>query len=479
MFTNSYNYSNDNQYGNNNYSDKNKEKKNNEKILRHIYYEIDSTYRNRNLYPQQGFFGVRVGNMNRFLSGINATDPIIDSYGIVTFVGDSVTTAGTFTGGTPLNPILDNTASSIDGFYIGAFLTNTTTSQSEIITDYEGYTRRVTLSSPFGIPFSVTDSYSITDISDNQNIFLQDGPLILNSFSGLYLYDQNIDESRLISSYNAEIKLITLTTAFSGAWNINNTYKIIKSLPTSVGLLPGAVLATSCQLAATEPIITGYYKGYYIYFTSGPLVGVLPLLITAYDGPTQTVTFTPSVTPTGFFPITYEILAFSRNNETPLNSNSQLDPYSFYEIKLLDLVVPNCPLIVNMFDANNTTSGCITDFPYVYVGIDNQGNSRHNSVINSNNPNSPNAVFRCIIDDISQFADSSFVKLKCYMKHILRINLNEDLIFRVLLPSGMVFQTLEKDTTSPLPPNPQLQISAAFQIKEYLTKDEAGQKKTK
>ena len=51
------------------------------------------------------------------------------------------------------------------------------------------------------------------------------------------------------------------------------------------------------------------------------------------------------------------------------------------------------------------------------------------------------------------------------MVQTLKFKPNDNFKFGVYLPNGDPFKTIEEDTTSPLKPNPLVQISAVFSLK--------------
>jgi hypothetical protein len=87
--------------------------------------------------------------------------------------------------------------------------------------------------------------------------------------------------------------------------------------------------------------------------------------------------------------------------------------------------------------------------------------------IYSNNPNATSMVFRVPIYDVQNPTNSSFVKLDGDgMTQTLKFKPNDSIFFSVHLSNGELFKTLESETYSPLSPNPEIQISAAFSFKK-------------
>ena len=129
-----------------------------------------------------------------------------------------------------------------------------------------------------------------------------------------------------------------------------------------------------------------------------------------------------------------------------------------YEIELISITLPNLPL-------DNTIGGLVAFYPYFYVELSNvNAPSRGNKgIIYSNNPNANRALFRVSVNDTNTPLRSSFIKLNGDgAKQTVKFRPNDDLHFRVSIFNGTTFQTLQKDTSPPLPPDFFVQISMNF-----------------
>jgi len=161
----------------------------------------------------------------------------------------------------------------------------------------------------------------------------------------------------------------------------------------------------------------------------------------------------------------YEIECFTRDNAYPLTySGSEVSStqMSCYEIKLLKLVIPNGTL-------DTGTGGRIAFFPFVYIQLQNvsAAGAGLQNIIYSNNPNARKMLFRATVDDIQNPETVPFVKLRGDgMTQTIKFKPNDVLRFGVYLPNGEVFELAERDRTSPTPPNPLVQLSAAFGIRK-------------
>ena len=162
-----------------------------------------------------------------------------------------------------------------------------------------------------------------------------------------------------------------------------------------------------------------------------------------------------------------QIMTFNRDNEQPLNytgSTVSQNQMVCYEIELISLILPNLPL-------DNEIGGLIAFYPYLYVELSNKtapsGGSK--GVMYSNNPNANRALFRVAIDDTPTPVISKFIKVDGDgAVQTVKFKPNDNLYIRVFLQNGALFETQQRDTPSPMQPDPFVQISAEFSIKRLV-----------
>lgn len=425
-----------------------------EKVSSNKYIEINSAYRNRNDYPNPAEFLIEVGNPGQGTDAFNSSDVILDSYPIEFITYDDPIHSGNFDGGTNTRVKLDSGASTTDNAYNGARIENTRTGEQTFIQSYNGFSQTALLYFPFSEDWLPNDAFEIQNISDQSHIYDPNGKNIDGYNVGNLIYSVDHDEFRTIIAYDAVTQTYTLDSALTNILANNDTFEVRKSRYISRDTST-ALTATTITLAASEPSTNNIYRGQYIRFVSGTLENEVRL-ITAYDGTTKIATFTPSVVPVGT--PDYEILQFSRDNVGYIDYyGSGNKQQGLYEIELLDLVLPNVTL-------DNDVGGRIAFYPYVYVELTNISQGTNN-IISSNNPNSSLAVFRCPIVDTNSPLISTFIKIDSnFMRQVINFNPMQDLKFRVFLPDGTLFKTVESDNVSPLPPNDAIQISALFRF---------------
>jgi hypothetical protein len=89
------------------------------------------------------------------------------------------------------------------------------------------------------------------------------------------------------------------------------------------------------------------------------------------------------------------------------------------------------------------------------------------NVIYSNNPFSINSTFVCSISDVNDPTRTKFIKINSDGAiQIIKFTPADNLRFRILLPSGEPFITLQKDYLPPSIPNPTIQISMMLEFKK-------------
>lgn len=438
-----------------------------ELISQKKFIELNSAYRNRNVYPNPAEFKVNVGNSGQKDSGITALDPLSKGQPILSFQGQSAEVTGLTMEGTPGAPRI-STLNETDDFYDGLLLVDTTTSESSIITGWNNRTKIFTLETPFSDSWTSGDGAEIIDPSTNSEIYVSSDPSFLeDTFVGQYLYDLTIDEYRLIIDYDPLIKVLTLESAFGGTWAIDDYYEIVSQQAIVIGdtgPFPTDITPTTVTLDANASSENNIYVGQFIRLTNittpPPTTESFGTrLITAYDGSTKTVTFTPSIDTSSLVAaqqLRYQILQYTSDNASFLNyrSGKKQTQRSLYRITLDNLVLPNQTL-------DNQFGGTTAFYPYVYLVFSNDSIGT-NSLLNSNNPNSSAAVFRCPITDIANPNLSTFIKIRSTMQNTIRFNPEEDLRFQVFLPNGTVFKTVIEDNLPPERVKPGIQISCTI-----------------
>lgn len=422
------------------------------------FIDIDSSYRNREQYPLPCDYVVKATTTNHCdeINGVTALDPVLDGFPIAIFQGNVITTTGTFAGGTPREPILDP---SYTVMCRGALLVDSTISESSYILTYSTDTQLANLGlNSFSPSFNTTDSYSITDVSTASKIYFSGGSILDNAYVGYYLFDMTIGEHRHITGYDGQTCFITIDTPFSGAWDINDRYEIRKSPNVFYSFITNEITKSTIQIlgAPTNELVGKYVR---ITEVSSPLYNMVRRIVD-YDPVSGNATITPyypyTLVPI-LTPTAYEVLYFSYDNCYFVNmiSNCRLDK-GLYEIELRSIILPNVTVLTGY-------GGRLVSYPYIYLEFGNLSGSTNNILV-SNNPHSSRAIFKIPIYDIQPRVNSNFLKIdRTNMPQLIQFNPYEDYFVRIRMPNGELFIT-EPDNFSPLPPNPDLQISITLMV---------------
>ncbi len=360
------------------------------------YLDIDSTYRNRNNYPNPCDFVIPINYPGRGSTASTVIDPVIGG--------------APYTGSETEKP--------------GQLVTQTSVNATEITLDASEPT---------------IDNYYVNSI-------LQIG----NNF-------------RTITAYTGAIQTATVSPAFPATPAPGTVYYTRLAQPLFYGTVNTAVVpstTTSFALDNTASTVNGVYVNSYIVFITGPNSGEYSL-ITSYTGATRALTLQTALTSAPANGSLVEIDALTDDNAQTLRiatnvlgSGSQV---SYYEIELLWLSFPN-----QIF--NVSYGGLLSDYPYCYVSLFNEGSPLATQVLYSNNPHSTDVLYKVPVNQY--FGSTQFLTLKdSKTKQVIQFHPDQDIRFIVTLPDGNVAQFAESDTMSPNPPNPLFQVNASFAMR--------------
>jgi len=234
------------------------------------YLMIDSTYRDRFLYPNPAEFVLPINNS----IGNNAFDsknPIATGYPITNFCflsDDGNTFKGKIVGGNPsaiqvednINlltgidvPNVSTTLEEANDMFINLSLKVENDDNTYRIISYDPVRLIIYLDSPL-LGFSIGAEYTILNYSTPQSIVLQgyklsfigfptnDDGFFITSSKLVYVWDLTINEVRsgYLNNYS-----IVLTTPFSASWDVNDKYIIsLDTPPTEMGVYSQPLLKT-------------------------------------------------------------------------------------------------------------------------------------------------------------------------------------------------------------------------------------------
>ena len=213
------------------------------------YIMIDSTFRDRLLYPNPAEFIMPI-NANIGNSPFNSTNPLADGYPIHSFcfLSMGATFSGTVVGGNPSALQVDSSIDALVGLsdpdngttlneanncIINLTLTVPSDANSYRIISYDSVRRIIYLDTPILEAFVLPFAYTIRNDSTAGSIVLQgynvsfrgyssnENGYFISSNQPVYIWDQTLNEVNVgvLVNYN-----IVLTKPFSAGWSVNDKY---------------------------------------------------------------------------------------------------------------------------------------------------------------------------------------------------------------------------------------------------------------
>ena len=261
------------------------------------YIEVNSTYRDRNLWPLASEFEIPISQTGK-KSMYDAIDPVSLSEPIFSWTGNNLIVNSTSAlEAQIIDPTVDNIGYESDGttfviktiqpiqqlrnYYdgliiqdLGVTLPSTTGPLRRIVNShymgFDGtyYRMQITVFNSFMDTFTYYDNMIIRDPTDftdvnNPLIFVPNGAFQENAYNSYILYNETINQSRPIIKYDNITNILTLdtsgtTTNFSGPitsdWNTNDNFSLRKLKPTIADM--GTINYPLVVLSTTNTTIT-------------------------------------------------------------------------------------------------------------------------------------------------------------------------------------------------------------------------------
>ena len=491
------------------------------------FIEVNSTYRDRNLWPIPGQFEIPISQTGIKNNKNEAIDPVALSEPLVSWTSNLLGKYTKSYAGFLYTYSNIQYASYGNSFIIGA-LVYTQTKQNY----FSGLSTFIPTASSGGsiIPYRIKSSrflgyfklsgfdYDLTEFIFDTNVpeFVTGGVVLIydstdltdlnyplfyvpcgrnqdNAYSNYILYNENINDWRDVTIYDGITHIISCTTIDNG-WSVLNNYNIRKQpplIPIKKGnsfVVIGAESNLNIIVVDISPDNTvfskekDFYKNYFIrlrpktyilnygsesrIIISYSIININKVKFEVYPSFNKNIIdFNAAVVINDITPYTIEILPFSYDNFSPFNYTGTLVQQSCcYEFELVNLILPN--QILSVGEGNK-----IAFYPYVYVELTNvtSSNSGYNNAIYSNNPNATKMVFRVPVYDVQDPESTPFVRLiSSNMTQVLKFNPDNNLLFSVRLSNGEIYNTIIPEFYSPSTPNPQVQISAIFRLKKII-----------
>jgi len=390
------------------------------------YLELDSTYRNRNQYPNPADFVVPYQISGSYNDCVQAFDPVCYSAPFEQGSGATLVNANTV-------QLIQLTSSSVDNFYIKYYiglintLVNPRVIQYSKITNYVGLTLTATVSGTFTLPIGGSYQYVIVkqlpvDIPFNTN---------------------------------------TQTT------NILTMNKIIAFTPTIITLQP------------TSSTTKNYYYGMMLRLTTTITGESEYRKIIEYDETTHQITVSSPFTQVYTNADYYEMLMFSYDNLRPLRyqGTASMNQPVCYTVRLVHISIPF--VVRSYLNSANTelderavidvaNGGTIDQYPFFYILLYSDVHRDNIQSIISNNPNSNYALFRVPVSSGDTPGPKKIMSqttfTRCDMSPVIKFLPNDTFHLSIILPNGELLSFRQKDNVSPMEPKYKLQVSAVFEL---------------
>lgn len=449
------------------------------------YLEIDSTYRNRNQFPNPCQFNV-INSQKGISSTLSRSmDPISLAMPIVSYVPNNISLPGEmeYSNTNLSNNITVQFNNSLDvnrtsNYYrglqcklVGQLDSSTTVTIGPVIINSWDYLNTINSIDTFRVSFNQTldtNYYPITYeffITSSTNfdlglLFIPNGTQDNQTYKGYYAYNETQNQYSPILSYVGFYSLASIEPV--PGWNNSDTISIREELPLTYGNFSSNSSSTYVYLSSASDARAGFYSGKILRITqTGSPFQNKTYNINWYSGaPGYVAKINYYVGEAIHEGDTYEILDFTRDNFVPLlYTGRRTEQEICYEIQNIALILPNIGV---------EQGGVMQSYPYFYVEFNNisTSNSGNVNIIYSNNPNSTRKLLRVPVTDINPSSLCAFLKLdKTYMSQNIKLSPSSSFKFGVYLPDGRPLILSIPDTKSPLPPNPYLQISILFSLK--------------
>lgn len=492
------------------------------------YLEIDSTYRNRNLYPSPGSFNVNISQAGG-KTQLNATDPVSNAYTDIIFKifdPNNVVFKLVVASGDPSEPFPEIATSSkttlvmiinfilIDfrtllykqpNFFSGFVLSSKQT---------DNYILRRILKSTFlneKVLLNSSDFYFLFEIDQpipdtliqNTTTFTLFNPTTLNSgdmsyvflprsvpvdnfYENYVIYNRTKKNYSSIVSFNGTTHLAEILYDTNFNWQSDDILEVKKEPPNLTGQLSVGLANFSNSVNLGAGVIAGpnfinSFLEVYLIPTQLEIYNIFKItnIIGTYKDKTGATIYTTNLQEMTSY-TSYVIVDNLTIDVSSDNFLYELLQYSYdntngfnYTGSMVSVTQPSAyELTLNSICLPNIQimgGGKIWNYPFFYVEIENVSSSSSNSnnIIYSNNPNCLKAVFKVPVMNITNPDEYQFLTYNGNgVKQTITIKPNSDMKLTVRLPNGKVFSPFEGDTSYGQAPNTQKQLSVLISFEK-------------
>lgn len=427
------------------------------------YYEMNSNFRNRREFPHCGIFGVESSQGAN--DKINAIDPVCKSAPVLAWRPGFYTKARVETSSaindsnTELIIRVDN-YTEIDVFkkdmWVGCTI--------NCIEPFDNNNCRIIKSENIfkevfkiiiapQIHIVIDQLIQIVDYTQFERTYIR-VPTCYDMGRYKYLYNESLNRAIEIKNIDLDTRSLRLVERSEG-WALDHNYCIRDELPICVGTIndsPDTNMVNVYDFQLNDENIGDWIRMRSYDYMNNPYESWMRQIIKISG---NTIIFNPpleSPAPGGY---QVEILPFSYDNYYPVQQYDYPQLATPFLVSLEKLIVPNVEI----------KHGNLSSIKFITIEMNNifEGRTIKN-LINSNNPNNPNACWVAMIDKNSNVNDKNakFLTLVCKDQQYLYLDFKNPLRITLRLDDGTIFEPVQTDTFAPVLSMPELNVTLFF-----------------
>ena len=420
-------------------------------------FEINSEYRNRNLYPDCGNFIIETTQYQN--TKFSAVDPVCNSMPIFSWV-PNLNYSGTIQNNSNINSEFTELfisfasvqlqASVID-FLAGCIL-NSATLNLKILKSKQLGPLLFQIICPKVSQIILAQAVTVLDYTTFNPVNIR---VPTNIDFGQYniLYNETRNDFVKIINCNLKNRNLKVENKDLSLWSTSDNLNIRNDIPLGTVTILGStstVLTLSASLS-NENVFNWVRLRLPSYATSVFTDSWSRRIISINA---NQITISPALTILPAIASVIEIMNFSYDNAYPLQ-NVNNDLTIPYYANLECLTIPNCEIY----------NGTLYSIPHLLIEFNNSNSSvSQKHLINSNNPFVTESVWIAKLDPISignpELRFTTTDTNQNYQKLIF--NINEPLLIKIKLPNGKLFKPLVQDTVMPSAPIQDLNLKLIF-----------------
>ena len=327
------------------------------------YIQFDSTYRDRNCFPNPGQFDIPISQTTKANTLATAIDPISLEMPVVFYSPTGINATGTIQPTNTNNPnnlilcipdtqSIERTANYYRGIHLNIadggsgtivkieswdFLNEDTVSATG--SDYFRVEFSPSISNVLYDSFGVATLVSSTDFT-NGLVFVPNGVRTSQFYKDWFVYNETKNESSQILSYDGGNSLASIAIdATTTAWAETDVISIRQQNPATFGTFQVGSTTSVVVLDATTIINA---NNTFLRITEAGTNNNVTRRILAYDSTTQQATLDSPLATAPVFGDTYELLTYTEDTVNGFTYiGTQLNQEKCYEVRLINVILPN------------------------------------------------------------------------------------------------------------------------------------------